>query len=220
MDSILDSLNPQQQEAVLQTEGPVLILAGAGSGKTRVLTHRIAYLIEEKEVNPWNIMAITFTNKAAGEMRERVDKIVGYGSESVWVSTFHSSCVRILRRHIDRIGYTGNFTIYDTDDQKSVMKDICRRLQIDTKVYKERALLNAISRAKDELMGPDEFLRNSSGDIHEQRIAKVYREYQEQLHKNNALDFDDLIMKTVELFRACPDVLDQYQERFRYIMVD
>ena len=220
MDSILDSLNPQQQEAVLQTEGPVLILAGAGSGKTRVLTHRIAYLIEEKEVNPWNIMAITFTNKAAGEMRERVDKIVGYGSESVWVSTFHSSCVRILRRHIDRIGYTGYFTIYDTDDQKSVMKDICRRLQIDTKVYKERALLNAISRAKDELMGPDEFLRNSSGDIHEQRIAKVYREYQEQLHKNNALDFDDLIMKTVELFRACPDVLDQYQERFRYIMVD
>lgn len=220
MDSILDSLNPQQQEAVLQTEGPVLILAGAGSGKTRVLTHRIAYLIEEKEVSPWNIMAITFTNKAAGEMRERVDKIVGYGSESVWVSTFHSSCVRILRRHIDRIGYTGNFTIYDTDDQKSVMKDICRRLQIDTKVYKERALLNAISRAKDELMGPDEFLRNSSGDIHEQRIAKVYREYQEQLHKNNALDFDDLIMKTVELFRACPDVLDQYQERFRYIMVD
>ena len=220
MDSILDSLNPQQQEAVLQTEGPVLILAGAGSGKTRVLTHRIAYLIEEQEVNPWNIMAITFTNKAAGEMRERVDKILGYGSESVWVSTFHSSCVRILRRHIDRIGYTGNFTIYDTDDQKSVMKDICRRLQIDTKVYKERALLNAISRAKDELMGPDEFLRNSSGDIHEQRIAKVYREYQEQLHKNNALDFDDLIMKTVELFRACPDVLDQYQERFRYIMVD
>ena len=220
MDSILDSLNPQQQEAVLQTEGPVLILAGACSGKTRVLTHRIAYLIEEQEVNPWNIMAITFTNKAAGEMRERVDKIVGYGSESVWVSTFHSSCVRILRRHIDQIGYTGNFTIYDTDDQKSVMKDICRRLQIDTKVYKERALLNAISRAKDELMGPDEFLRNSSGDIHEQRIAKVYREYQEQLHKNNALDFDDLIMKTVELFRACPDVLDQYQERFRYIMVD
>lgn len=220
MNSILDGLNPQQREAVLQTEGPVLILAGAGSGKTRVLTHRIAYLIEEQEVNPWNIMAITFTNKAAGEMRERVDKIVGYGSESVWVSTFHSSCVRILRRHIDRIGYTGNFTIYDTDDQKSVMKDICRRLQIDTKVYKERALLNAISRAKDELMGPDEFLRNSSGGIHEQRIAKVYREYQEQLHKNNALDFDDLIMKTVELFRACPDVLDQYQERFRYIMVD
>lgn len=220
MNSILDRLNPQQQEAVLQTEGPVLILAGAGSGKTRVLTHRIAYLIEEKEVNPWNIMAITFTNKAAGEMRERVDNIVGYGSESVWVSTFHSSCVRILRRHIDRIGYAGNFTIYDADDQKSVMKDICRRLQIDTKVYKEKALLNAISRAKDELIGPDQFLRECGGDIHQQRIAKVYREYQEQLYKNNALDFDDLIMKTVELFQTCPDVLDQYQERLRYIMVD
>lgn len=220
MNSILDRLNPQQQEAVLQTEGPVLILAGAGSGKTRVLTHRIAYLIEEKEVNPWNIMAITFTNKAAGEMRERVDRIVGYGSESVWVSTFHSSCVRILRRHIDRIGYAGNFTIYDADDQKSVMKDICRRLQIDTKVYKERALLNAISRAKDELIGPDQFLRECGGDVHQQRIAKVYREYQEQLYKNNALDFDDLIMKTVELFQTCPDVLDQYQERLRYIMVD
>ncbi|MDO5391590.1 MAG: DNA helicase PcrA [Eubacteriales bacterium] len=220
MNSILDRLNPQQQEAVLQTEGPVLILAGAGSGKTRVLTHRIAYLIEEKEVNPWNIMAITFTNKAAGEMRERVDKIVGYGSESVWVSTFHSSCVRILRRHIDRIGYAGNFTIYDADDQKSVMKDICRRLQIDTKVYKEKALLNAISHAKDELIGPDQFLRECGGDIHQQRIAKVYREYQEQLYKNNALDFDDLIMKTVELFQTCPDVLDQYQERLRYIMVD
>ena len=220
MNSILDRLNPQQQEAVLQTEGPVLILAGAGSGKTRVLTHRIAYLIEEKEVNPWNIMAITFTNKAAGEMRERVDKIVGYGSESVWVSTFHSSCVRILRRHIDRIGYAGNFTIYDADDQKSVMKDICRRLQIDTKVYKERALLNAISRAKDELIGPDQFLRECGVDVHQQRIAKVYREYQEQLYKNNALDFDDLIMKTVELFQTCPDVLDQYQERLRYIMVD
>lgn len=220
MNSILERLNPQQQEAVLQTEGPVLILAGAGSGKTRVLTHRIAYLIEEKEINPWNILAITFTNKAADEMRGRVDKIVGYGSESVWVSTFHSSCVRILRRYIDRIGYAGNFTIYDADDQKSVMKDVCRRLKIDTKIYKEKTLLNAISAAKDELIGPDAFAGSSAGDVHQQRIANVYREYQEQLYKNNALDFDDLIMKTVELFRTCPDVLDNYQERFRYIMVD
>lgn len=220
MNSILERLNPQQQEAVLQTEGPVLILAGAGSGKTRVLTHRIAYLIEEKEINPWNILAITFTNKAADEMRRRVDKIVGYGSESVWVSTFHSSCVRILRRYIDRIGYAGNFTIYDADDQKSVMKDVCRRLKIDTKIYKEKTLLNAISAAKDELIGPDAFAGSSAGDVHQQRIANVYREYQEQLYKNNALDFDDLIMKTVELFRTCPDVLDNYQERFRYIMVD
>ena len=145
--SIYDTLNEQQKDAVLHTEGPVLILAGAGSGKTRVLTHRIAYLIEEKGVNPWNIMAITFTNKAAGEMRERVDKLVGFGSESIWVSTFHSSCVRILRRYIDRLGYDTNFVIYDADDQKSVMKDVCKRLCVDTKTYKEKALLAAISRA-------------------------------------------------------------------------
>ena len=155
--SIYDTLNEQQKDAVLHTEGPVLILAGAGSGKTRVLTHRIAYLIEEKGVNPWNIMAITFTNKAAGEMRERVDKLVGFGSESIWVSTFHSSCVRILRRYIDRLGYDTNFVIYDADDQKSVMKDVCKRLCVDTKTYKEKALLAAISRAKDELIGPEQF---------------------------------------------------------------
>ena len=142
--SIYDSLNGPQREAVYHTEGPLLILAGAGSGKTRVLTHRIAYLIEEKGINPWNILAITFTNKAAGEMRERVDQIVGFGAESIWVSTFHSTCVRILRRHIDRLGYDTNFTIYDTDDQKTLMKDVCKRLQIDTKVYRERNLLAAI----------------------------------------------------------------------------
>ena len=157
-----DGLNPMQQEAVYHTEGPVLILAGAGSGKTRVLTHRIAYLIEEKGVTPWNIMAITFTNKAAQEMRERVDKIVGFGSESIWVSTFHSSCVRILRRYIDRLGYDNNFTIYDTDDQKTVIKDVCKRLNIDTKMYKERTLMAAISSAKDELVSPEEFRLNAS----------------------------------------------------------
>ena len=218
--SIYDTLNPQQKEAVLHTEGPVLILAGAGSGKTRVLTHRIAYLIEEKGVNPWNIMAITFTNKAAGEMRERVDKIVGFGSESIWVSTFHSSCVRILRRYIDRLGFDHNFTIYDTDDQKSLMKDICKRLQIDTKVHKERAILSAISSAKDELVTPEEYELNNMSDFSKKKIAQAYKEYQKELRKNNALDFDDLIVKTVELFQACPDVLDYYQERFRYIMVD
>lgn len=218
--SIYDTLNPQQKEAVLHTEGPVLILAGAGSGKTRVLTHRIAYLIEEKGVNPWNIMAITFTNKAAGEMRERVDKIVGFGAESIWVSTFHSSCVRILRRYIDRLGFDHNFTIYDTDDQKSLMKDICKRLQIDTKVHKERAILSAISSAKDELVTPEEYELNNMSDFSKKKIAQAYKEYQKELRKNNALDFDDLIVKTVELFQACPDVLDYYQERFRYIMVD
>ncbi|MEE1196294.1 MAG: DNA helicase PcrA [Lachnospiraceae bacterium] len=217
---IYQGLNPQQQEAVLHTDGPLLILAGAGSGKTRVLTHRIAYLIKEQGVNPWNIMAITFTNKAAEEMRERVDKIVGMGSESVWVSTFHSSCVRILRRYIDRIGYENNFSIYDTDDQKTLMKDICKRLEVDTKVTKERALLSSISRAKDEGVGPDEYRLNAMGDYKLQKVAEVYTEYQNQLKKNNALDFDDLLVKTVELFKSCPEVLDSYQERFRYIMVD
>ena len=218
--SIYENLNPQQKEAVCQTEGPLLILAGAGSGKTRVLTHRIAYLIEEKGVNPWNIMAITFTNKAAQEMKERVDQIVGFGSESVWVTTFHSTCVRILRRYIGRIGFDNRFTIYDADDQKSLMKDICKRLQIDTKLYKERALLAQISHAKDQLVSPEEFELNSQGDYSKMRVAEVYKEYQTQLRRNNALDFDDLIMKTVELFQSCPEVLESYQERFRYIMVD
>ena len=220
--SIYDTLNEQQKKAVFSTEGPVLILAGAGSGKTRALTHRIAYLIEEKGVNPYHIMAITFTNKAADEMRERVDDLVGYGSESVWVSTFHSTCVRILRRHIDRIGYDTNFTIYDSDDQKTVMKDICKRLDVNTKIYKERSLLAAISHAKDELISPQELALRaaSSGDYGKRKQAEVYREYQDTLHRNNALDFDDLIVKTVELFETDAEVLDYYQERFRYIMVD
>ena len=154
--SIYDTLNDRQQEAVFHTEGPLLILAGAGSGKTRVLTHRIAWLIDQIGVNPWNILAITFTNKAAGEMRERVDQIVGFGSESIWVSTFHSMCVRILRRYIDRLGYDTNFTIYDADDQKTLIKEVCKYLQIDTKMFKERSLLSAISSAKDELVTPEE----------------------------------------------------------------
>ncbi len=218
--SIYDTLNDKQKEAVLCTEGPLLILAGAGSGKTRVLTHRIAYLIEECGVNPWNILAITFTNKAAGEMRERVDKIVGFGSDSVWVSTFHSTCVRILRRHIDLLGYDTNFTIYDTDDQKSVMKDVIKSLNLDPKIYKERTFLGVISHAKDELISPEEFLLNAGADYKQQLYGRAFREYQTTLKKNNALDFDDLIVKTVELFRNHPEVLDYYQERFKYIMVD
>jgi len=218
--SIYDTLNKEQKEAVFHTEGPLLILAGAGSGKTRVLTHRIAYLIDEKGVNPWNILAITFTNKAAGEMRERVDRIVGFGSESIWVSTFHSTCVRILRRHIERLGYSTNFTIYDADDQKTLMKDVCKQLQIDTKIYKERSLMAAISSAKDEMITPDEYELQAAGDYHKQKIAKVYREYEKQLRSNNALDFDDLLVKTVQLLQTQPDVLEYYQERFRYIMVD
>lgn len=218
--SIYDKLNEPQREAVYHTDGPLLILAGAGSGKTRVLTHRIAYLIEERNVNPWNILAITFTNKAAGEMRERVDSLVGFGSESIWVSTFHSMCVRILRRFIDRLGYDNRFTIYDTDDQKTLMKEVCKKVAIDTKVFKERSLMSAISSAKNELILPDEFELNAGGDFAKLKIAKVYREYEAQLKANNALDFDDLLVKTVQLLQTQPDVLDNYQERFRYIMVD
>ena len=218
--SIYDTLNTPQREAVFHTDGPLLILAGAGSGKTRVLTHRIAYLIAEKDINPWNILAITFTNKAAQEMRERVDQITGEMGGSIWVSTFHSTCVRILRRYIDRLGYDTNFTIYDTDDQKTLMKEVCRKLDIDTKKYKERSLLAQISHAKDELITPDEMLMNAGADFNQKKVAEVYREYQNALRRNNALDFDDLIVKTVELFQNCGDVLEYYQERFRYIMVD
>ena len=218
--SIYDTLNREQKEAVLHTEGPLLLLAGAGSGKTRVLTHRISYLIDEMGVNPWNILAITFTNKAAEEMRERVDNIVGFGADQVWVATFHATCVRILRRYIDRLGYDNNFTIYDTDDQKSVMKDVCKRLEIDTKQMKERVFMSAISSAKDELISPLEYELQSMGDYKKKKIASVYKEYQAVLKKNNALDFDDILVKTVELFKANPEILEQYQNRFRYIMVD
>ena len=218
--SIYDTLNPMQKEAVLQTEGPILILAGAGSGKTRVLTHRVAYLIEEKQVNPWNILAITFTNKAAGEMRERVDQLVGFGAESIWVSTFHSTCVRILRRHIEYLGYTTNFSIYDSDDQKTLMKQVFKAMDVDTKQFKERSVLGTISSAKDKLIGPEEFLLNAGQDFRQRRIGEIYKEYQKRLKKNNALDFDDLIVKTVELFQNNSEVLNYYQERFKYIMVD
>ena len=218
--SIYDTLNEPQRKAVLHTDGPLLILAGAGSGKTRVLTHRIAYLIDERGVNPWNILAITFTNKAAEEMRQRVDSLVSFGAESIWVSTFHSACVRILRRFIDRLGYDNRFTIYDADDQKTLMKEVCRKVDIDTKVYKERNLLAAVSSAKNEMILPDEFELNAGGDFGQLKIAKVYREYEAQLKANNALDFDDLLVKTVQLLETQPDVLEYYQERFRYIMVD
>lgn len=218
--SIYDTLNEQQKKGVFTAKGPVLILAGAGSGKTRVLTHRIAYLIESMGVNPWNILAITFTNKAAGEMRDRVDKLVGFGSESIWVSTFHAACVRILRRYIDRIGYGSNFTIYDADDSKNLMKDVCKKLDIDTKILKERTILSAISSAKDSLISPLEYDSLAAGDFTKRKIAAAYIEYQTLLKKNNALDFDDIIIKTVELFKGCAEVLESYQDRFKYIMVD
>lgn len=215
-----DTLNKEQRDACFHTEGPVLILAGAGSGKTKVITHRIAYLLEECGVNAWNILAITFTNKAAGEMRERVDKLIGFGAESVWISTFHSMCVRILRRHIDAIGYDPHFTIYDTDDQKTLMKQICRRMNIDTKELKERTILAAISQAKNELQTARRYQESHTVNFLEQRIGEVYAEYEKELAASNALDFDDLLMKTVELFEAREDILRSYQERFRYICVD
>ena len=217
-----DTLNPMQREAVFTTEGPLLVLAGAGSGKTRALTHRVAYLIEEKDVKPWNILAITFTNKAAGEMRDRVNSLVEYGADSVWVSTFHSLCVRILRRFIENIGYTTDFSIYDSDDTKTLMKQIFKDLEVNTKVLKERGVLGVISSAKNEMISPEEFMLSAKaeGDSRLKRIAELYMEYQKRLKKNNALDFDDLLVKTVELFQSKQEVLEYYQDRFRYIMVD
>ena len=206
MDTIYDTLNPEQKEAVFHTEGPLLILAGAGSGKTRVLTHRIAYLIEEQDVNPWNILAITFTNKAAEEMRERVDRLVGFGAEQIWVATFHSTCVRILRRHIQEIGYDTNFTIYDTDDQKSIMKQVLKKLDLDPKQFPERQMISFVSSCKNEMLTPEDVLHGAL-DFRKKKLAEVYQCYQQMLRENNALDFDDLLMKTVELFDASAEVL-------------
>lgn len=218
--SIYDRLNEQQKKGVFTTEGPVLLLAGAGSGKTGVITHRIAHLIDDCDVNSYNILAITFTNKAAREMRERVDDLVGCGADAAWIMTFHAACVRILRRFIDRLGYGTNFTIYDTDDQKSLMKEVCKSMDVDAKVYKEKMLLSRISAAKDELVTPDEMYTRANNDYTQMHIAEVYRVYEERLKKNNAVDFDDIINLTVELFEKNDDVLDYYQERFKYIMVD
>ena len=218
--SIYDKLNEQQKEGVFTTEGAVLILAGAGSGKTGVLTHRIAHPIDDLGVNSYNILAITFTNKAAKEMKERVDRLVGMGADSAWIMTFHAACVRILRRYICRIGYDNNFTIYDTDDQKSVIKDILKRKNLDPKQYKDRTILSVISNAKDNLISPDDMYQSSGGNYNTMKTAEIYREYQEQLKKNNAVDFDDIIGLTVKLFNEDKEVLRYYQERFRYIMVD
>ena len=218
--SIYDTLNNEQREAVFCTEGPLLMLAGAGSGKTRSLTHRIAYLIEECGVNPWNIMAITFTNKAAQEMRERVDALVGYGSEDIWISTFHATCSRILRRHIDLLGYDRNFTIYDASDQKSLMKEVLKEMKIDTKQFPERSVMSEISSAKNEYKSPLDYRNEYGSNFRNQRIADIYEHYQKRLKENNALDFDDLLVKMVDLFQTNPDVLEHYQDRFQYIMVD
>lgn len=219
-DAIYAGLNDRQLEAVTHTDGPLLILAGAGSGKTRVLTHRIAHLMAAGHVEPWNIIAITFTNKAAREMRERVDKIVGYGAENIWVSTFHSMCVRILRRFIDSLGYSRNFTIYDTDDSRVVMKELIKQFNYDTKVINDRKALNCISARKNELITPEQFEDEAGDDFNMKRYSKLYTAYQNRLKNSNALDFDDLIMKTVELFRTDREALNYYRNRFKYILVD
>jgi DNA helicase-2/ATP-dependent DNA helicase PcrA len=215
----LSMLNPPQREAVLKTEGPLLILAGAGSGKTRVLTHRIAYLIEELGVYPGNILAITFTNKAAKEMKYRVEDLLGRFTD-IWVSTFHSSCVRILRRDIDKIDYTSDFVIYDGMDQKVVIKECYKELNINDKLYPIPMVLSRISEAKDKMFTPREFDKEYAGDFQMETIGKIYRLYQKKLKKNNALDFDDLIFKTVELFEKDKVALSYYQNKFQYIMVD
>ncbi len=218
-DRLLNGLNPQQQKAVKTLDGPLLLMAGAGSGKTRVLTHRIAYLMVEKGVNPYNILAITFTNKAAREMRERIQKMMGGAADEIWISTFHSMCVRILRRDIDRLGYNRNFTILDSTDQQSVIKSILKDRNMDTKKFDPRAILGTISSAKNELITPEEYAK-TAGDYFSQQVSEVYTEYQRRLRKNNALDFDDLIMTTITLFMRVPDVLEYYQRKFQYIHVD
>lgn len=214
-----DFLNTMQKKAVQHTDGPLLILAGAGSGKTRVLTYRMSYLIEEKGISPFKILAITFTNKAAKEMRERVDDLIGYDAQNIWVSTFHSACVRILRRHSDKIGYDRSFTIYDTDDQKRLLKEIIKQLNLDSKQFSEKNVLSTISSAKDKLITPNQY-KKEAYDFWQQKVADIYEVYQKKLLSNNALDFDDLIGKTVELFQQRPDVLEEYQDRFQYIMID
>jgi DNA helicase-2/ATP-dependent DNA helicase PcrA len=219
IDEAVRKLNPQQREAVQTTEGPLLIMAGAGSGKTRVLTHRIAYLIEKRRVAPWSILAITFTNKAAREMQERVAALVGPTGQDIWVSTFHSMCVRILRKDIDRIGYTSNFSILDSTDQLSVIRNCMKELNIDTKKFEPRGIQAVISGAKNELQTPERFAQKA-GDYYQDIAAKVYEAYQKKLKSNNSLDFDDLIMMTIQLFKDVPEVLDFYQKKFRYIHVD
>ncbi|MEG0288551.1 MAG: UvrD-helicase domain-containing protein, partial [Carnobacterium sp.] len=211
-------MNPGQKEAVAHTEGPLLIMAGAGSGKTRVLTHRIAYLIEEKGVNPWNILAITFTNKAAKEMKERVGRLLEGGND-VWVSTFHSMCVRMLRRDVDRIGYNRAFTISDPGDQQTLMKRILKERNIDPKKYNPRAILSEISNAKNELMTAEDY-RKIANSFFEKMVADCYDDYQKELRRNQSVDFDDLIMLTIRLFEESPETLDYYQNKFHYIHVD
>lgn len=216
----LEGLNDRQREAVLHTDGPLLIMAGAGSGKTRVVTHKIAYLIKEMNVYPSSILAITFTNKAASEMKERVKELIDEDVERMWMGTFHSICVRILRRDIDRLGYDRSFTIYDRDDQITLMKECIKELNINKDMYKESAVLSKISSLKDESIEPDTYINENYNDFRERNIGELYALYEKKLKKYNALDFDDLIIKTVVLLKENKDILDFYQNKFKYVFVD
>ena len=218
--NLLEGLNEKQYEAVTTTEGPSLVIAGAGSGKTKVLTHKIAYLIEEKHVKPWQILAITFTNKAASEMKERVEKLVGDVAKEMWMGTFHSICVRILRRYIDRIGFDNSFLIFDTSDQKTLVKECFKTLNIDDKMYNERGVLSEISNAKNEMLTPKAYQTKYSGEFRKEKIGQIYELYQKRLKENNALDFDDIINYTIEILTNNSDVLEHYTEKFKYVLVD
>ncbi len=220
MQNILDELNERQKEAVENTEGPCLVIAGAGSGKTKVLTYKIAYLIQEMNVKPWNILAITFTNKASEEMRQRAEKLIGENINDLWLGTFHSICVRILRKFIDRLGFDTSFAIFDTSDQKTLVKNCMKELNIDTKLFTEKSVLNAISNAKNEMLEPEQYNLKYSGDYRKEIIGKVYSLYQKRLKDNNAIDFDDIINFTIKILMENPDVLDYYSSKFKYILVD
>ncbi len=217
---ILEGLNDKQYEAVTNFEGPSLVIAGAGSGKTKVLTHKIAYLVQEKKVKPWNILAITFTNKAANEMKERVEKLVGEEAKDIWMGTFHSICVRILRRYIDRIGFDSSFVIFDTSDQKTMIKNCLKELAIDDKMFTDRIIAYEISNAKNEMLEPDTYLARANGDFRKEKIGAVYTLYQKRLKENNAIDFDDIINFTIKILTENPDVLEYYSEKFKFVLVD
>ncbi len=220
MQDILEELNEKQYQAVKNTEGPCLVIAGAGSGKTKVLTHKIAYLIEENKIKPWNILAITFTNKAANEMKQRVQTLIGEIAQDMWIGTFHSICVRILRRYIDRIGFDSSFIIFDASDQRTLVKQCMKNLQIDDKLFNDRSVLAEISNAKNEMSGPEQYAVRANGDFRKEKISTIYQEYQNKLRENNAIDFDDIINYTIKILMDNPDILELYSNRFRYVLVD
>ncbi len=220
MEELLEELNPKQKEAVLETDGPCLVIAGAGSGKTKVLTYKISYLMKEKNIKPWNILAITFTNKAASEMKERVQALVGDATDDIWLGTFHSICVRILRKFIDRLGYDTSFAIFDTTDQKTLIKNCMKELNIDSKLFTEKSILSEISNAKNDMLTPEKYEQRANGDYRKEIISKVYYLYQKKLKINNAIDFDDIINFTIQILSDNADILDYYSNKFKYVLVD